>query len=129
MRGPPTRRAPPMKQRCDERQRPCPPDGKLPAAANKLNNSEQVVLESGTYEPMDLAQLQIFLTVVKEGGSVKAARKLHRVPSNVTTRVKQLEDSVGAELFFRDRKRLFLSPAGRSLLVYAERLLTLSQEA
>ena len=78
---------------------------------------------------MDLAQLQIFVTVVKEGGIVKAARKLHRVPSNVTTRVKQLEDSVGAALFFRDRKRLFLSPAGRSLLVYAERLLTLSQEA
>jgi DNA-binding transcriptional LysR family regulator len=41
--------------------------------------------------------------------------------------VKQL--FVRAELFFRDRKRLFLSPAGRSLLVYAERLLRLSEEA
>jgi DNA-binding transcriptional LysR family regulator len=67
----------------------------------ELNNTEQVVLESRTYDPMDFAQLQIFVTVVKEGGIVKAARKLHRVPSNVTTRVKQLEDSVGAELFFR----------------------------
>ena len=61
---------------------------------------------------MDLAALQIFKTVVEEGGVVKAARKLNRVPSNVTTRVKQLEASIGVELFFRDRKRLFLSPAG-----------------
>ena len=78
---------------------------------------------------MDLAALLIFKTVVEEGGVVKAARKLHRVPSNVTTRVKQLEASVGAELFFRDRKRLFLSPAGELLLAYAEKLLRLSEEA
>jgi DNA-binding transcriptional LysR family regulator len=35
---------------------------------------------------MDLAALQIFKTVAEEGGIVKAARTLHRVPSNVTTR-------------------------------------------
>lgn len=78
---------------------------------------------------MDLAELQIFKTVVEEGGIVKAARKLHRVPSNVTTRVKQLEASIGTELFVRERKRLFLSPAGELLLVYAEKLLRLSEEA
>lgn len=78
---------------------------------------------------MDLAALQIFKAVADEGGIVKAARKLHRVPSNVTTRVKQLEASLGAELFVRDRKRLFLSPAGELLLGYAEKLLRLSEEA
>jgi DNA-binding transcriptional LysR family regulator len=78
---------------------------------------------------MELADLIIFKTVVEEGGIVKAARKLHRVQSNVTTRVKQLESAIGAKLFHRDRQRLFLSPAGEVLLRYAERLLALSEEA
>ena len=78
---------------------------------------------------MELADLAIFRTVVDEGGIVKAARKLHRVPSGVTTRVKQLEASVGAQLFYRDRQRLFLSPAGALLLDYADQLLRLSAEA
>ena len=78
---------------------------------------------------MELEDLEIFRTVVHEGGILKAARKLHRVPSSVTTRVKQLEASLGAELFYRDRQRLHLSPSGHQLLDYADRLLRLSNEA
>lgn len=78
---------------------------------------------------MELEDLAIFRTVVHEGGILKAARKLHRVPSSVTTRVKQLEASLGATLFYRDRQRLHLSPSGHQLLDYAERLLRLSNEA
>jgi DNA-binding transcriptional LysR family regulator len=40
---------------------------------------------------MDLSDLLIFKTVAEEGGILRAARKLHRVQSNVTTRIKQLE--------------------------------------
>ena len=61
---------------------------------------------------MELADLQHLPAVAQEGGIVQAARKLHRVQSNVTTRVKQLEASVGAQLFYRDRQRLHLSPSG-----------------
>ena len=57
---------------------------------------------------MNLSDLEIFKTVAEEGGILRAARKLHRVQSNVTTRIKRLEMSVGAELFFRDRQRLVL---------------------
>ncbi|HET9645194.1 MAG TPA: LysR family transcriptional regulator [Burkholderiaceae bacterium] len=78
---------------------------------------------------MDLADLHIFKTVVEQGGVVKAARQLHRVQSNVTTRIKQLEASLGTQLFYRDRQRLVLSPSGELLLSYAERLLRLSEEA
>jgi DNA-binding transcriptional LysR family regulator len=78
---------------------------------------------------MDLSDLLIFKTVVDEGGILRAARKLHRVQSNVTTRIKQLETSIGAQLFFRDRQRLVLSPNGESLLVYADKLLRLAEEA
>ena len=40
---------------------------------------------------IDLGALEIFKAVVEHGGVSRAAAKLHRVPSNVTTRVKQLE--------------------------------------
>ena len=40
---------------------------------------------------IDLDSLEIFRTVVTEGGVVRAAGKLNRVQSNVTTRIQQLE--------------------------------------
>ena len=78
---------------------------------------------------MDLADLTIFRAVATEGGITKAARRLHRVQSNVTTRVRQLEDDLGVELFIRHGKRLQLSPSGRVLLDYADRMLALADEA
>lgn len=78
---------------------------------------------------MDLSDLHIFKTVAEEGGIARAALKLHRVPSNVSTRVRQLEASVGAQLFVREKQRLFLSPSGEHLLGYADKLLRLSAEA
>ena len=66
---------------------------------------------------------------MEEGGVIKAARKLHRVPSNVTKRIKQLESSLGVTLFHRDRQRLHLSPTGELLRGYADRLVQLSEEA
>jgi DNA-binding transcriptional LysR family regulator len=78
---------------------------------------------------VNFADLQVFKSVVDEGGVIKAAHKLHRVPSAVTTRIKQLEASMGVKLFHRDKQRLYLSPAGELLLGYAERLIQLSDEA
>jgi DNA-binding transcriptional LysR family regulator len=78
---------------------------------------------------MDLASLNIFRTVVSENGVTRAALKLNRVQSNVTTRIRQLEEDLGAELFTRDGRRLALTPAGATLLPYAERLLALADEA
>src|ERR1700755_3469477 len=78
---------------------------------------------------MDLSVLRIFRAVVREGGVTRAAERLNRVQSNVTTRVKQLEDDLGTPLFVREGKRLRLTPAGRLLLDYADRLLALADEA
>ena len=78
---------------------------------------------------MDLVELQIFKTVAEQGGVTRAAAALHRVQSNVTTRVKQLEDRVGAKLFHRQGRRLVLSSEGKVLLAYADRILRLSDEA
>lgn len=78
---------------------------------------------------MDFAALQVFRTVVDEGGISAAARKLHRVQSNVTTRIQQLEASLGAKLFVRDKRRLFLSPAGELFLGYARQMLRIAEQA
>jgi len=78
---------------------------------------------------MDLGDLQIFKAVVSEGGVTRAAERLNRVQSNITTRVRQLEEDLGVPLFIREGKRLHLSPTGKVLLDYADRLLDLAQEA
>src|SRR5712675_3028329 len=78
---------------------------------------------------MDLSDLRIFSAVVREGGVTRAAERLHRVQSNVTTRIRQLEEDLSVALFIREGKRLHLAPAGQVLLDYADRLLALADEA
>lgn len=78
---------------------------------------------------MELSDLHVFRTVVSSGGVTRAADRLHRVQSNVTTRVRKLEEDLGVELFVREGRRLQLSPAGNVLLGYADRLLALADEA
>lgn len=78
---------------------------------------------------MDLESLRIFSTVAAELSITQASTKLGRVPSNVTTRIQQLEADLGVEVFMRTGKRLSLSIAGERFLEYAQRLLALAEEA
>lgn len=78
---------------------------------------------------IDLESLEIFRAVVQEGGVIRAASKLNRVQSNVTTRIKQLEQRLGRTLFRRQGRGLVLSPEGELLLTYAQRLFRLADEA
>src|SRR3954464_10131107 len=92
----------------------------------KMNYHEPNYLNERT---MELSDLRIFQAVVRAGGVTRAAVQLHRVQSNITTRVKQLEEKLGVELFLREGKKLQLTPAGMVLLDYADRLLSMAQEA
>lgn len=78
---------------------------------------------------MEFSQLRIFQAVAEEGSITRAAERLHRVPSNLSTRLKQLEEQLGVDLFLRERQRLQLSPAGKVLLDYATKLFALHDEA
>jgi len=78
---------------------------------------------------IDLGSLVIFRTVVEEGGVVRAAEKLHRVPSNITTRIRRLEEFLGVRLFRREGRTLSLSAEGETLLNYSVRLLRLADQA
>lgn len=78
---------------------------------------------------MDMTELTTFAAVARAGAITAAARDLNTVQSNVTGRIKALEDEVGLPLFDRHSRGMALTEAGRRLLPYAERVLALVKEA
>lgn len=78
---------------------------------------------------MDLTSLEIICAVAAEKSVTRAAGRLGRAPSNVTTRVQQLERQLAVALFSREGKRMMPTREGTIFLVYARRLLALAQEA
>lgn len=78
---------------------------------------------------MELAQLEIFRAIAEEGSVTAAAEKLHRVPSNISTRLKQLEEELGCTLFRREKLRLHITDSGKTFLDYSRRILALTEEA
>lgn len=78
---------------------------------------------------LDLATLAIFQQVIASGSITRAAQQLGRAQSNITTRIQQLEESLGVALFVREARRMVLTPEGQRLQHYADQLLTLAEEA
>jgi DNA-binding transcriptional LysR family regulator len=78
---------------------------------------------------MELAELQVFLTVASERSFSRAATRLHRTQPAVSQAVRRLEEDLGERLFDRSSKDGTLTEAGRVLQEYAQRLLRLSDEA
>lgn len=78
---------------------------------------------------MDVGDLRIFEAVARLGGMNRAAAEVHTVQSNVTARIKALEDGLGVSLFDRTSRGVSLTDAGRRLLPYARRVLSLIAEA
>lgn len=78
---------------------------------------------------MDAADLRVFEAVARLGGMSRAATDLHTVQSNVTTRVRLLEDELGRALFRRHSRGVTLTPAGERLLPYAQHMARLLSDA
>jgi DNA-binding transcriptional LysR family regulator len=78
---------------------------------------------------MDRADLRVFEAVARLGGMNRAAGELHTVQSNVTARIRLLEEELGTPLFERNSRGVALTAAGRRLLPYAERIARLFAEA
>ena len=70
---------------------------------------------------MDAADLRVFQCVASCGSMNKAALELNTVQSNVTARIKALEDELGFELFERTNRGVTLTAAGGRLLPFASR--------
>jgi len=77
---------------------------------------------------MDLGELQVFLTVAKEGSFSRAAERLYRTQPAVSLAIRKLEDSLGQPLFVRGARPVRLTDAGTLLREYAERLINLRDE-
>lgn len=73
-------------------------------------------------------RLQVFYTVAKQLSFTKAAEQLFMTQPAVTFQVKQLEEHFNTRLFERSHGRIALTPVGRLVMDYAERVLTLTEE-
>ena len=71
---------------------------------------------------MDGGELRVFEAVPRLGGMNRAAAELNTVQSNVTTRVRRLEEALATPLFHRHSRGVALTAAGRRLLPYAVRV-------
>lgn len=74
---------------------------------------------------MTLRHMKIFLTVCQKGSVTAAARELYLSQPAVSLAVKEMEEHYGVPLFDRISKKLYLTQAGRQLMHYAERILSL----
>lgn len=78
---------------------------------------------------MDVADLKVVDAVARHGSMNKAASELNTVQSNVSARIRSLEDELGVALFQRSAKGVQVTPAGRRILPFAARLSKLLVDA
>jgi DNA-binding transcriptional LysR family regulator len=78
---------------------------------------------------MDIHQLETFLAVVEEGSFSGAAKALGRTQPAVSQVIARLEDELGQRLFERPARRGGMTDAGKALVEYAKRLLTVRDQA
>lgn len=78
---------------------------------------------------MNSNDLKIFEAAATLGSFTKAAEATFTVQSNVTARIKNLEDEFGAELFRRVSRKVVLTEAGETLLQYAKKIGRLLDDA
>lgn len=78
---------------------------------------------------MDVGDLRFFEAVARLGVMSRAAAELNTVQSNVTARIRALEESLGCRLFERHAGGVSLTAEGRRLLPYAQRIPRLLRDA
>src|ERR1700709_683286 len=92
-----------------------------------MQSPEVISLQETT--SMDTAELKVFEAVARTGGMNRAATELHTVQSNVTARIRGLEDEHGSPPFERHSRGVALTAAGQRLLPYARRVAWLLADA
>lgn len=72
--------------------------------------------------------LYYFWQVATHGNLTQVAKALHVSQSALSSQIKQLEDSMGANLFERRARKLLLTDAGQHVLAYAQDIFTKGEE-
>ncbi|MDB6102275.1 MAG: regulatory protein, partial [Gammaproteobacteria bacterium] len=78
---------------------------------------------------LDMDILRTFVTGFELGSFARAAHRLGRSQSAVSTQLRKLEEQVGQPLVKKSGRKLVLTTAGESLLSYAKRILELNDDA
>jgi DNA-binding transcriptional LysR family regulator len=78
---------------------------------------------------MDSTDLRVFEAVARLGAMNRAATELNTVQSNVTSRIRQLEEATGTRLFERHSQGVALTAAGQRLLPFAQKVAEALAEA
>ncbi len=78
---------------------------------------------------LDLDVLRTFVLGIELGSFAKAAERVARSPSAVSTQLKKLEQQMGVSLVQKAGRNLILTEAGEQLAGYARRLIELNDEA
>ncbi|MGX5826926.1 LysR substrate-binding domain-containing protein [Mesorhizobium sp. 43Arga] len=79
--------------------------------------------------PLDLNLLKTFVAVVESGSLSNAAPRVGRSQSAVSMQMLRLEEMVGNQLLVRGPRTVAPNAVGEDFLIYARRLLKLSDEA
>ena len=77
---------------------------------------------------MEFKDLEIFQMVAEKGTISEAAKELSYVQSNITMRIQKLEQELSTPLFNRHRRGMNLTPEGKKLLNYSNKILLLTNE-
>jgi len=71
----------------------------------------------------DLADLSLFRDVVEAGSITRGAERAHLALAAASTRVRNMEEAIGAALLLRGRQGVAPTQAGRTLLQHARTML------
>ena len=74
---------------------------------------------------INFKHLQYFWAVAKAGSVTRAGERLHLTPQTISGQLSQFEEALGYQLFNRVGRRLVLTDAGRTALVYADEIFSL----
>lgn len=78
---------------------------------------------------MNISDLRFFEAVSRHGSMNRAAQELHTVQSNVTARIRVLEEELGVSLFQRHARGVSTTPAGQRILPFVGRITKLLVDA
>lgn len=81
------------------------------------------------YRDIEIVWLKTFVEVTSTGSMTVATKNLYRSQSAVSMHIKNIEDILGNKIFYRDARKLTLTPIGQELLLYAKQILAVYNNA
>jgi DNA-binding transcriptional LysR family regulator len=78
---------------------------------------------------MELRHLRYFVAAAEELNFTRAAARLHVSQPPLSRQIQDLEQELGTALFDRNKKKLQLTPAGKSFLQHAKQILAQTERA